>query len=986
MGAVARVLGKLKQCEVMTVPTAEEALQVAQQFQPCMLLVSLRGSLDGEEQLGLLKKLEKPIRAGEIKALVVSSVKRHPLARAIAEIGITDYAEEPIPVKTLLFKTNLILKAITALRKKKETPQEEARVFKSTGEADAAAALVQGKELDPKYKPALQLGEDTFVFKGAKPRKIGQSYLLQAEGPLPTTGKWELEPGEAEVKQWRWVPRADLDDSQAAGDGWVHEGELPEFDERQGKWQLKSIKPRLALRKGGKFIAAKVETDAEGNVEIAEDSRAAIDNLMLNKTLAVQARENLINEAIANQEIEKKKVAELSEVSTEKDLTPLQQKRTSDAEEKAKLRRAEREMREKAEREEREQEEREAERKRREKREARERSEDLSQVSRKAAERILRDKKRAERSAGEVGSDETGAAARDLNDLNQEEVNAREEREKFSREESDLKARELAVEPETGERPEGEKAAIGEKKPKAEKGAARSTEESDASEQQSAERVEAEDGHSGRDKKTREAEASTERTRSASAKAERRARERISQLKQQNEEEGIHESESEISPEEEEALRHGLEKSGEREVAPGVLRLRARMEKRKERNRQIREIEDSLKGEGLPLEALFPEEEHEEAPSDSPANLEEKERKFRAIESIDEESAEGFFGSKKKKDEEKAKPESSSLFGEVFYLDRAEVLPEDGSWEKEGKARTYLPNSVFVDGFKNASELLPLWVFEGRYEPELLEVEAKWKFVGLAPRLVSELKDLPKSLKELLLNLRKQAQLSRGEIPSESPLEEESSEERSNVERQSDSADKNKQSEVAPFLDIDALERAAKRLAEKNKSVAKPEIAEQVSQDEEEKRLEREHGLEAEVEATAQREKKEEAENRRSDAESESGESERKDDSEVTEKTPSGLSAFELLVLVAISDSKRTNAAPGAAINVSLRLLENAWPGFRCGWREEPEIGPRVLVGELRLALPVGRTELTSREQEVAQKFVEALAELEPASAESQSA
>ena len=276
---------EMELCEVSSVA---EATQVVQQFLPCILLLPLTGEGNGEPEHQLLKTMEKSVQSGMLKVLVLSAIKNHPIKLKFAEVGIKEIVEEPVPAKALQFKLNFAYKAVLAARKRAALAAAGDMRISKAGDAavntDAKRNVVKSK-----YKPALQLAEDTFVFKTGSAKKAGKRIVLQMEGPDPETGRWVRDGKEATAPRWRWEPKQKPAD-QEAEDGWIHEGDEPEYDEKTQSWQLRSEKPALYFRRKGKRVAAKVESEEDGTVSVAEDSPLAEENLTKNRLAAANAR------------------------------------------------------------------------------------------------------------------------------------------------------------------------------------------------------------------------------------------------------------------------------------------------------------------------------------------------------------------------------------------------------------------------------------------------------------------------------------------------------------------------------------------------------------------------------------------------------------------------------------------------------------------------------------------------------------------------
>ncbi len=278
--------------EIVRVSTPEEATNIVVSSLPCLFITSLVDNNTVPARVQLLKRLESAIKQHGLKVYMVTGIKNRQLADLFTQkMGVTDYIVDPVPVRTMLFKVNLALKAVDNFRKQQEmkrAAQEQIVIKKlDSKKVDAAA------ELAPKGKPALQMAEDTFLFKNGGAKKAGKKFMLELEGPDPSTGEWVPHADKGDAKSaWRWVPNEEKE-TQAVGttppDGWVHEGEKPTFNEETGKWAMSSETPALSLKKAGKTVAEKISLDEKGELVVAADSPEAEANLQKNKLKAAAA-------------------------------------------------------------------------------------------------------------------------------------------------------------------------------------------------------------------------------------------------------------------------------------------------------------------------------------------------------------------------------------------------------------------------------------------------------------------------------------------------------------------------------------------------------------------------------------------------------------------------------------------------------------------------------------------------------------------------
>lgn len=299
--SVKELLGLVREkamAEVVSCATPEEAIQNLSGSLPCLLITSLTDNAVVPVRVQLLKRLESVIKQGALKVYMVTGMKNRQLADLFTQkLGVADYIIDPVPARTMLFKVNLALKAVDNFRKiaeQKKAAQEQIVIKKGDAKKpDAAAAPVTAKG-----KPALQMAEDTFLFKNGGVKKAGKKFVVEVEGPDPSTGEWKQHEDKGDAQSaWRWVPneeKAEQESGKAPPDGWVHSGDKPTFNEETGKWALSSEKPQLALKKSGKVVAEKVSLDEKGEVVVAEDSAAAEANVQKNRekaAVAIKARE-----------------------------------------------------------------------------------------------------------------------------------------------------------------------------------------------------------------------------------------------------------------------------------------------------------------------------------------------------------------------------------------------------------------------------------------------------------------------------------------------------------------------------------------------------------------------------------------------------------------------------------------------------------------------------------------------------------------------
>lgn len=779
-----------KLAELVRVSIPEEAIQLVRQFQPCMLVVCIQENNELPQRVNLFKNLESSIKYGLLKTLFVSKVKNKQISTLITSLGVTDFMEEPVPLRTLQFKANIQLKAIETIRKQQEMKKasQEKIVFKKTGQKESA----EGSG-DPQAKPtpALQLEEDAFLFKNSGVKKNGKKMVVELEGPDPASGEWvpHEDKGNAQAA-WRWVPEEEKEAAEAKrGDGWVHSGDKPQFQETTQKWQMASEKPDLSYQKDGKKVAKKIATNAAGEVTVAADSPKAEANIKKAKAAGRRAKERKAEKRLlgeqAEQEAKEAKQKTAAAPAADAEQTTGRAEGAPAAEgaspEPAPLELKGREPRKPA---------------------AKETSAESAEEPAPVVElKTHREQKEAKKAKGPA--------------LNPLEFLQKKKKEKLAQEQPEASIEEKAEktelalaeeEPAETQKPEKLKVEALEK-PKAEKKKSKAEETLDRL------RNKLGDGLEGP-----EAE---------------KAREEISQLELEAKEERAEASASAETAEEEAAAGEGPEplligeqkkKKAKAAPLPGLVGLSP-----KERKKKVLEEVQEMLAEPLPKE-LPPEEEKrlrekfglEDSPEVTPEALARKERleKVKALKdslsdletreedrapeakthdlSPDElentwsQSGDGggnagverrAFDSDLPAEEE---PESSRLKTAALqkkkekaeredpyvYLPEIDLNPIGNAWEKAEEHQVYLSGELRYRGFAKMQDLLPLWIYKGDQKPELLDKTKQWRFLGSLPFAAQTLKEVPADVREFLLGLKAAAAEEQGQENEDSAIAE----------------------------------------------------------------------------------------------------------------------------------------------------------------------------------------------------------------------
>lgn len=803
-----KVIEEKELATVERVATQEEAVQSARQYQPCMLIACLMGNADLAPRVSMFKGLESNIKSGTVKIICVSKVKNKQIGNLIASMGVTDFMEEPVPLRTLQFKVNIQLKAVDNVRKIQEAKKASAEkvVFKkSEGKTDAAGNLIAGaNDAKTKLKPALQLKEDTFLFKNSSAKKIGKKLTLEADGPDPSTGEWVAHEDKGSAKTaWRWLPNDEkekLKPGDPTPEGWVHEGDKPQFQETTGKWQLSSEAPDLSYYKQGTKIASKVSTDETGEISVAEDSEEAEKNIVSSKALGQKVREadpKFQNKLKESKEKESNKFNGLKKSESqepeaefnnnlgnesEEEAGPTFSNKTGGAKEEGteiRDRTGEGEPEEGEKHDFRsnpfpEADQGEEKKKKglnpldflaKKKKQLEDKLKGSSEDSTQDESAESQFKQNSDSEIDEIGEDNTlesaGAPENKSTKVKKSAASAAQEAlERMKRKLGGGESEEAEFNDHSGNELENENAS-----------------HEFNLENQIIDEADAEDGEDSRPalkKKIREkkgkaskdpldAEAAEDNEKLGKETKKKRKKEIL-----RNIQELLGQPVKESLTEEERAdLKEALGIPADKEISDKELSKKSKLEK-------IKKLKEGL----LDLDSNSPESKEAEFNvhdiSDEDAEntwskkaidgetVESKRRAFDSDLAEDEEDSSDRKSLKNKKNKEK---EASGLKKDLkeFFLPRKEIQPLDGAWESAGDYYVYLGPTVRYHGFDRLEQLLPLWYFTGHRVPELLDKTDQWRFKEVEPQKANTNAEIPRDVRDFLLKLRDQIKPEEGE-------------------------------------------------------------------------------------------------------------------------------------------------------------------------------------------------------------------------------
>jgi hypothetical protein len=778
--------------EVVRVATVEEALQTIAQALPCIFVASINDNSDVPTRVQLFKRLEGAIKTQGLKIFVVTPIKNRQLSDMVTQkMGVADYIVEPIPARTMQFKLNLQLKAVDNFRRQQELKKAaaEAVVIKKLDNTKKDNGPA-GNEVKTNGKPALQAGEDTFLFKNSGVKKTGKKFTVELEGPAPETGEWVPHEDKGDpTPAWRWVPNEEKE-AQAKGeippDGWVHKGDKPQFVDESQKWAMSSEKPSLALRKKGAVAAEKIGTDEAGEVFVAEDSAAAEENISKNRAKAALLKPNRAKKSLKNTlgGLEEPEELAAAEGSTAVDPANGDPKKIRNKAGKGDKLSALKNLLGDGNGED-------------EGVSAGELQNKLTpDEPGKAA--VLKDKR---------GKDETHSAFNALKDAEEESEEApsgplaflkKKQGEQARAEVARLKADPLPEGVNPLEENDGEEAdpaaprGLKKKKPKAKSDAlarlAQSLSQSDeisepeahdaaevAPEEESEEREASKALRADKLKVARDPLASL-RDDPASERGElndlqekgttkeklRAERKKSAAAMQALLEEPLPET---LPPSEEEALRAELGLKNRPDVSVKDLSRKKRLKNAKSIKDRLAELDAELSAEeelGDTFQAGVSRDDPEgmnRTTGDLNAD------KLRGIRGAfdNEQTAEELDEERKRlKTKHEADRKRSANKDKAIYIPQDEIQPLGNAWESSGTHYAYLASTVRYRGFDKLDDLLPLWYFDGDDAPVLLDKTKQWRFLGSRPVQANTVAEIPAPVRDFLIGLRDQLLLNEG--------------------------------------------------------------------------------------------------------------------------------------------------------------------------------------------------------------------------------
>ncbi len=246
--------------------SAMEAMQIAQMYKPCILTGSMTQDSDIVKMFTLFAGLKSDIKNNHIKTMLLSAVKDTRIVRKFSDLGCTDYIFEPVPIRQLLHKFSLQIRANRAARKQRNNKDidlkrlDQKQFQRNNLNQENAANL---REL-----AANEVEQDCWITRG-KPRLIDGTWNVSMIGPPTHEGRWERHNDQI----WKYVPSDPKSLGPEKGN-WYFSGQKPSYSRLE--WLFKSDAPKLYFQDAkGKILFYKLNLAADEKLEMAKDSAIA---------------------------------------------------------------------------------------------------------------------------------------------------------------------------------------------------------------------------------------------------------------------------------------------------------------------------------------------------------------------------------------------------------------------------------------------------------------------------------------------------------------------------------------------------------------------------------------------------------------------------------------------------------------------------------------------------------------------------------------
>ncbi|HUP57866.1 MAG TPA: hypothetical protein VM598_10470 [Bdellovibrionota bacterium] len=128
------------------------------------------------------------------------------------------------------------------------------------------------RELSFRLVDPLSMQADCWILHERKPKRVANRWVVKLMGPTPAHGRWV--PATASETVWRWIPHDRDEDPFIREQGeWIFKGYGPKFQE--DVWLFVADRPDLSFVHERSPKGAKLSTDDDGNLVVAQDSNQA---------------------------------------------------------------------------------------------------------------------------------------------------------------------------------------------------------------------------------------------------------------------------------------------------------------------------------------------------------------------------------------------------------------------------------------------------------------------------------------------------------------------------------------------------------------------------------------------------------------------------------------------------------------------------------------------------------------------------------------
>lgn len=237
------------------------------------------------QELMALKMIQREIKSGSARFALLTPSRQTSILSKFNFLGVTEVIPDPTPSRSLLFKIQRHVKAMSARLAQAEQSTaadgpipnlEDASTTSSNSSRGGAkrARRARDPEIKPEFevefKAPLDVDGDFWLVSDQRVKRVGGKWIIKLKGPSSAVGDWVSVKGAEEA--WAWQPHRSADPEFGALKGrWIFYGQKPDYED--DLWWFIGLSPQLSYEIEGSSAGLKIALDLDGKLQIAQDSR-----------------------------------------------------------------------------------------------------------------------------------------------------------------------------------------------------------------------------------------------------------------------------------------------------------------------------------------------------------------------------------------------------------------------------------------------------------------------------------------------------------------------------------------------------------------------------------------------------------------------------------------------------------------------------------------------------------------------------------------